>query len=495
MVNDVTSPEVEELMTAFESMSTVVKFANLSLSSGDLDVAQRTYFEAKILFTKLGNDRGVSIVHNNLGDVFTLQARALAAQAAQEASKAGQQGNNGNNREKAEKLMQQAGKKFDDATKNFRLAIEDAVMLCSAQNQRDDEEKYNEGEIMSVRFQNLGPKGDIEADGGGAGGAATAPGRGGSRATSRVSGNHGHYRHPDDDMSSPAALSLQLANRKLNLALCLAAKGNSAVPLGGSPDLNAINEARRLLNECARLAADREDPKGDQRQVECLLELARLEHQVPGRRAEAEEALNRAQVVVIGYHGSGSHSGSNVAKGVTLGTAVPPPGGLALAAPLAALRQQLLAVRGEHCVANGDPVAAVEHWTDALIGCGDRMDVGAVRASLRGLREQAENRTTFPESLLVALGFKSSQMKKDGRVGTTALVAAVDKALEKLDSEASKYGNVEGRPEAAATRVDLCFVMDCTRSVSQIVEVGRQVGAYPFVGPLRNLTTDHSYIF
>lgn len=60
MVNDVTSPEVEELMAAFEAMTTVVKFANMSLGSGDIDLAQYTYCEAKALFTKLGNDRGVS---------------------------------------------------------------------------------------------------------------------------------------------------------------------------------------------------------------------------------------------------------------------------------------------------------------------------------------------------------------------------------------------------------------------------------------------------
>lgn len=466
LVNDVTSPEVEELMTAFESMSTVVKFANMSLSSGEIDVAQQNYIEAKVLFTKLGNDRGVSIVHNNLGNVFTLQARELAAQAAAEASQAGQEGNN-SSREKAEKLIAQADKKFDDAAKNFRLAIEDAEMLCSEKKQHDNEEIEGDGEL----------KADIENAKvrGGAASAATAAAAavGGSRKSSRIISGHGHYRHPDDDLSSPAALSLQLANRKLNLALCLAAKGNSAVPMGGSPDLNAINEARRLLHECAKLAADREDAKGDQRHVECLIEVAKLERTVPDRNGKATEALDRAQAVVIGYHGSGGGGGSSNGRGngstggrVSLGIVVPPPEGLAPPPPLGALRQQVLAARGEHCVAYGDPKRAVEHWADALIGCGDRMDVGAVRASLTGLRQQAKDRITFPESLLVALGFQSSQLRKDGRVGTKALVAAVDKALEKLDSEAKKCGNVEGRPATAVTRVDLCFVMDCTRSVS-----------------------------
>lgn len=59
-MNDITSPEVEELMTAFEAMTTVIKFANVTMGTGDIDVAQQNYVDAKILFTKLGNDRGVS---------------------------------------------------------------------------------------------------------------------------------------------------------------------------------------------------------------------------------------------------------------------------------------------------------------------------------------------------------------------------------------------------------------------------------------------------
>lgn len=59
-MNDITSPEVEELMTAFEAMTTVIKFANVTMGTGDIDVAQQNYVDAKILFAKLGNDRGVS---------------------------------------------------------------------------------------------------------------------------------------------------------------------------------------------------------------------------------------------------------------------------------------------------------------------------------------------------------------------------------------------------------------------------------------------------
>lgn len=60
MLNDVSCPEVEGLMDAFKKMSTVVKFANTSLESGNVEVALQSYTEALILFKKLKNPRGVS---------------------------------------------------------------------------------------------------------------------------------------------------------------------------------------------------------------------------------------------------------------------------------------------------------------------------------------------------------------------------------------------------------------------------------------------------
>lgn len=455
MVNDVTSPEVEELMTAFEAMSTVVKFANIKLASGDIDIAQQNYFEAKVLFTKLGNDRGVSIVNNNLGTVYTLQARQLVERAVEEPNEA-----------EAARLMERADEKFNDAATSYRLAIDDAQMLCSGQNQLQEEEEdggggeynsHNGGEFKEGQAR-LPRRADIEV------GAARA---GAGRMASRTASSHSHHPHADDDLSSPSALLLQLANRKLNLALCLAAKGNSAVRLGGAPDLNAINEARRLLDECVQLAADREDARGDQRHVECLIEVAKLEQEV-GRHREAAVALDAAERVVIGYHGSGSIgtvAGGGGGPNVTLGVMVSPPEGVKLPPPLAALRQQLLAARGTHCVALAKPAAAVEHWTDAVIACGDRMDVGAVRTSLEGLRQLAKNGSPFPDALLLALGLRSEDVEAKRAFGSKKLVRAVDEALQKLDSEARKSENAEGRSAVAATKVDLCFVMDCTRSV------------------------------
>lgn len=480
IVNDVTSPEVEELMTAFEAMSTVVKFANMKLASGDVDIARENYTEAKVLFTKLGNDRGVSIVNNNLGNVYTLQARQLVAKAAEEPEKA-----------EAAQLMARADGKFDDAATSYGLAIDDARMLCEAQNQLQEEEEdgdseygvKNEGgglapgdELKEVQLR-LPSRADIEV------GAVRA---GAGRAGSRGASSHLHHPNADDDLSSLSALRLQLANRKLNLALCLAAKGNSAVPVGGSPDLNAINDARRLLGECAELAADWEDAIGDQLHVECLIEIAKLEQEV-GRHLEAAKALDAAEGVVIGYHGSGSIGtvASGGGRGVSVGIAVPPPEGVKLPPPLAVLRQQLLAARGTHCVAVGDPTAAVEHWTDAVIACGDRMDVGAVRSSLEGLREQAKNGSLFQDALLLALGFRPEDVKAKRAFGPKKLVVEVDRALKRLDAEARKCDNVEGQSAAFATEVDLCFVMDCTPSVSLGGSTCQPREATPVVSPAR----------
>ncbi|CAM9867934.1 unnamed protein product [Ectocarpus sp. 4 AP-2014] len=471
IVNDVTSPEVEELMTAFQAMTTVVKFANMSLNHGDIDVAQQNYIEAKVLFLKLGNERGVGIVHNNLGSVYTLQAREFAKQAAAETDKA-----------KADLLMEKADEKFYDAVTNYRVAIDDAVLLCAGQDQIHEDDSDNGGiddyanrggEFKEGQPRQSVSRVDVEQ------GSRVA---GGSRIMSSHGYRHGSARRASsaysvsrlslDNLNSALALDLQLANRKLNLALCLATKGFSGVPLGRPPDLNAVNDARRLLNECATLAANRNDPKGDQRHVECLLEVAKLERQA-GRSSEAFEALDTAQRVVMDSHSVGGADGAHRTAGlgnpVSLGIAVPPPEGVSLSPPLAALRQQVLVARGEHCVASGKPNEAIEHWTDAVVGCGDRMDVVAVRGALMGLRKQAENGLKFPKTLMDALGF--SDLEPNRTVGVDQLVAAVDEALAKLDRVAKKPGTAV--PAVAATKVDLCFVMDCTRSMQSWIDQAR----------------------
>ena len=60
-MNEVSCPEVEELMEACKAMSTVVKAANINLRSGELAIAKHNYIDALILFKKLGNDRGVRV--------------------------------------------------------------------------------------------------------------------------------------------------------------------------------------------------------------------------------------------------------------------------------------------------------------------------------------------------------------------------------------------------------------------------------------------------
>lgn len=59
LVNEITSSEVEELVKAFQAMTTVVSFANMTLESGDIEVAEMNYIDALKLFTKLENGRGV----------------------------------------------------------------------------------------------------------------------------------------------------------------------------------------------------------------------------------------------------------------------------------------------------------------------------------------------------------------------------------------------------------------------------------------------------
>lgn len=61
IVNEISSPEVDKLIEAFKAMTTVVKFANMTLGSGNIDLAEHNYVDALVLFKKLGNDRGVSV--------------------------------------------------------------------------------------------------------------------------------------------------------------------------------------------------------------------------------------------------------------------------------------------------------------------------------------------------------------------------------------------------------------------------------------------------
>lgn len=61
MVNKVTCCEMVDLMKVFESMSTIVKFANTTLGKGGAEAAKKIYIEALRLFTMLENGKGVSV--------------------------------------------------------------------------------------------------------------------------------------------------------------------------------------------------------------------------------------------------------------------------------------------------------------------------------------------------------------------------------------------------------------------------------------------------
>ena len=440
MVNDTSSPEVEELMKAFESMSTVVKFANTTLASGDVTAAKLIYVEALMLFTKLGNDRGVSIVNNNLGNVHTLQAGAKAAEAASERNPA-----------KARGLMEKAQGLYMDAATNYQLAINDADMLCAAQTQQQgggsplpgEESKFNEHGIGAAgNGKPSPPGGDVEA---------------GSAAVTDV--------QDDDDSTSDKALHRQLANRRFNLGLCLAAQGNSAVPLGGAPDPAAIAKARGEMLEAIRLTSsgagvdnnNASDVKNDVRRFGYLLELAALERSQPGRSAEAGQALDAAEQIVHRY------AVVDAAGGVTAAAALDP--------PVQILQQRLLDARAAHCVGGGYPEAAIDHYTQALVGTGDKMDPGVARSSLLGLRGLASGGSgygrLFPSDLLVALSLPPGAGKDP-----EALTSGIDVALDRVEKEEALMHRRHPKSKAGKTDVDLCFVMDCTGSVRKSVGRG-----------------------
>ena len=384
----------------------------------------------------------VGIVNNNLGNVYTLQARELSAKAAGAKSKA-----------KAASTMARALELYSDAETNYGLAIEDAQMLCAATKQRgkgssplpkpthrhSDSDEWNGGESKSEERMSAA---DVES--------------GGATFAGRVSEN---------DLRADSAVLLQLANRKFNLALCLAAKASGNVASGGGiPDPAVMQKIRELILECVHATVDAKDPKSSQRQVEFLLELASIErNQKDGQRAAAE-AIHVAERVIDDYSAQ-----VDAGHDVDGRLATPPPQGMSPPAPVAVLRQQLLAARGALCVAEGNPIMAIRYWTSAILDCGDRMDVPAIVSSLEGLRGLASSGRHgghFPPELLVALSLPQAEDKD-----VDSLIYAIENALVRVQRlevsagvEATKSGRYTGK-KYSMTNVDLCFVMDCTGSV------------------------------
>lgn len=378
----------------------------------------------------------VNIVNNNLGNVFTLQARELSAQAAGERSKV-----------KSVMLVKQANTLYTDAETNYRLAIDDARMMCATLKQRDEDDstplpKETQGQREDHSPKTLPPD-DVEA-----GGATIPPGCVDER-----------------DLEADAAVFLQLANREFNLALCLAAKISDNPAMTPAAAAATTKEIRALIMDCVQVTADMKDAKSSQRQLEFLLELASIELSQGGLRA-AREAIDAAERVVVDY-GAQMDGEDDAGGGGEIATT---PEGETPPAPIGVLRQQLLAARGALCVAEANPRAAIQYWTDAVIECGDRVNVKAVRSSLEGLRELTVgggyDGGQFSSELLVALSLPVGGKKSSG-----SITGAIDNALSRLQRlEASagrrlaRRGGVVGKA-SGKTNVDLCFVMDCTGSV------------------------------
>lgn len=395
----------------------------------------------------------MAIVYNNLGNVYTLQARALSEEAdrAQKNKKPAQV---------SDDLMRKANGKYESAVSNFRLAIEDAEMLISWTHQHNpglgipprpsylpsttvdvattkgDDEKEEETMEQDIRAAagEMPPADSLDIVE-----AQCAP--------TRTVNNNGNEGEDDDTMGaeSVTALNLQLANRKFNLALCLAAKaagcGDGLREEEQERAAGEREEARRLIHECEALAAERNDPLGNERRVEYLLALAKLESTQP----QSSQALERAEKVLA---------------------ATP----TTVTVPSTILRQRLLASRGDERLAAGDTEAAVGFWTEAVVGC-EVMDPGAVLSSLIGLQEQVgclgdrQGRSPFSEALVRGLGLaKGGEASAAGgerdAVSNAELARSIGAEVTKLRKSMSVNGT-------NPVRVDLCFVMDCTGSVRE----------------------------
>ncbi|CAM9481056.1 unnamed protein product [Pylaiella littoralis] len=466
MVNETSSPEVEELMKAFEAMTAVVKFANTTLANGDISSAKLIYVEALKTFAKLGNDRGVAIVNNNLGNVHTLLAAKHATQAA---------AIEGNNPEAQELAQKAHSRYYADAIRNYKFAIEDAEMRCAAIYQQGghgsslhpthDGAETKQEELtpsyMSVQRSPPNHVSEVEA---------------GSLAVTDV-------EIADDDNASEAALYRQLANRKFNLALCLASKSNSAVSSGGQPDVNAIDQARSLMKECIQLisstpsslssfsstlssswagrSSKNSNTENDLLRFEFLLKLSTFEREQEGRSREAKEALDIAEGVISSYDSVGRSGGSAV--GAAAGRAAP------LETPVQILQQRLLEARAAHCVAGGYPEEAIDHYTQAIIGKGPKMDPDVARSSLMGLRKLVSSGGNnygrlFSSELLVALSLPPGAGKDP-----EALVSAIDVALAKVEEVGRTALRAPQGPQYEKI-LDLCFVMDCTGSMQRWID-------------------------
>lgn len=374
-------------------------------------------------------------MNNNLGNVYTLQARALSEKAAEAH----------NNKQH---LLHQANNKYEDAITSFRLAVEDAEVLVSGMIQQKPHLEFRHVSPPSptttgmVEAEEKTEEAKYEQDD------VAASGKPPADSLDKVEAQQAFADDGDDDTGVPEALEalkLQLANRKFNLALCLEAKATGGADGDREDNGSAAREteeARALMLECEALAAERNDALGSERVIECLLALAALESRQPGRSMEVSQALERAERVVNGS----------------------PPAG---ATPLPILRQRLLAAQGEERLAAGDVEAAVGCWTEAVTGC-DLLDADAVRSSLVGLHAQVDRLddgqggNPFKAALIRGLGLSNETKERgearDCTVSNVNLKRGIEEALKTV-------GGATLAGSSDRVEVDLCFIMDCTGSV------------------------------
>lgn len=288
-MNEQMSPEEAELEQAFNEMTTVVMLANTTLTAGDLAAARQIYDAALTLFENLGNNRGMSIVRNNLGNVHTLLARELVEDAYKQSPTI--TGGSILVPSRRESRLSKAEKLFEAAQLLYKKAIDDAQARYNGAQQQNSRSyprpppregianstssseassssrsagraavagysSYSNGGGQDSNTMELGTMmppidaaaGEARMNGGGDGG--------GSRGGGTIGGR---------EEASVEDLMLQLVNRKFNLAICLADKG------GTGRDDKATDQARELFKEC-KTNLDRTDSFGVERRVRTLLQ-------------------------------------------------------------------------------------------------------------------------------------------------------------------------------------------------------------------------------
>ncbi|CAM9793855.1 unnamed protein product [Ectocarpus sp. 4 AP-2014] len=430
--------QLVDVVNSLNRMDFSRQFANTTLATGNTAEAQRIYVGAKALFRKLGNDRGVSIVNNNLGNVYALQAGQFVAKARDEVNPA-----------ETKALMEAAQDSFADAVTHYELAINDAEMLCAATSKQPNHAS------PLLRSAHHGGRNGVDGtkceEGVKSEGAALAD------------ADANNDDDDEDDNKSHAALCRQLVHRKFNLALCLAAKGNSTVATGGQPDLKIIDGARNLMQRCIQLthvvqnnggSRNNGDTKPDLRRIGYLLQLSALEREQQGRSRETGEALDAAELVIVPNESFHSDGGPGAAMATPLKT------------PVQILRQRLSEARAVHCVESGYHAAAIDHYTQAIIGTGDLIDPSVARASLLGLRSLASDGNygrLFSPELLVALG-----LHPGAGADPEGITSAIDHGLDRVKRIEPSMRTAGNDPRKA--NVDLCFVMDCTGSMQSWID-------------------------